>query len=234
MKDGVLKANQAIRETAHSRQQANAGVGGGADSYLAAIGNYGAGVKIKMSNAHAHSQNKQQPTSGNLTQLQQLRQFQRNQQILEQLEASHSVMSENWQLVVGSLREGLGDHESSYKTIVNENGGDSIQSMTGLAAVRGVELKTNSKKVDTSLITEEDQHKAGHNSYAQDTLVITAQRLSDESPGHRLGAEPKAKGLGSLDNGGVTTTRMDKSSKDSIHKRFNEESPSPALQKMDL
>ena len=75
MKDGVLKASQAIRETAHSRQQANAGVGGGADSYLAAIGNYGAGVKIKMSNAHAHSQNKQQPTSGNLTQLQQLRQI---------------------------------------------------------------------------------------------------------------------------------------------------------------
>ena len=234
----MLKASQAARETAYGRQQATGAVGGGADSYLGAIGNYGAGVTTKMSDAHAHSQNKQQPAAGNLTQLQQLRQFQRNQQILEQLEASHSAMSENWQLVVGNLREGLGDHESSYKTIVNENGGDSIQSMTGLAAVRGVELKTNSKQasnlVDTSLITEEDQHKAGHNSYAQDTLVITAQRLSDDSPGHRMGAEAKAKGLVCLDNGGVTTTRMDKSSKDSIHKRFNEESPSPALQKMDL
>ena len=83
-------------------------------------------------------------------------------------------MSENWQLVVGNLREGLCDHESSYKTIVNENGGDSIQSMTGLAAVQEVELKTNKKKEEIPLITEEDQHNEGLNVYAQDTLVITA------------------------------------------------------------
>lgn len=217
MTDGALKASQAARDTAHGSQQANAAVASGADSYLGAIGHYGAGVAVTISDAHTHSRSKQQPASGNSTQLQQLRQFQRNQQILVQLEASHSAMSENWQLVVGNLREGLGDHESSYKTIVNENGGDSIQSMTGLTAVRGVELKTNSKKVDTALIAAEDQHKAGRDGYAHGTLVITAQRLSDESPGHHFGAEAKVKGLVCLDNGGITTTRMDKSSKASIH-----------------
>ncbi len=52
---GVLKASQAARETAYGRQQATAAVGGGADSYLGAIGNYGAGVAVKISDAHAHS-----------------------------------------------------------------------------------------------------------------------------------------------------------------------------------